>query len=995
LAQGDDRVRVALAARLCLNAAICIAWTSAVLAEGAGLENIVVTGSRIERRDFASPSPIVTVPGDVLRQSATFSVEKALNDFPQFTPTATGTSNDPANDGQANLALRGLGPARTMVLLDGRRLMPADGRSNIDLNVLPPTLVESVEVVTGGASAVYGSDAIAGVVNFKLKDRYTGVALDGGMSLTDRGDGEEYSASVTAGTDFADGRGTVFGSIGHWNRDQINQDARGFSRYPLEYVAPVPGQPSYTAGRGPGGAFIASGSGITDEGINIIFARRDAFDALFASYGYPVGTVDLQQGFGVNGDGTVYTTGNGTSGSVVNFRGVRDPVMFNDRTFAIYNFAPDTALQLPLERTSLFLRGQFDLTNDVESYLQLLYADYAATRQLASAAAGIVLIPVTNPFIPADLKHLLDARPAPAAPYRYFRRASEVGPQTAENDRDLTQLTLGVRGGITPDWRFDAYAQWGQNDRTERQTNNVLPSQIERLTFASDGGASLCSGGFNPFVVGSLSPECAEFIAADAANEITVRQTLAEVVLDGPLWLLPAGAVRAALGAFYKRDEFRYDADPTLSAQLPGVPGVIGPRPDVAGFAAAPDRSGEQSNLDAYAELRMPLLREQFAARTLDLGLGYRYSDYSGFGGVGTYKIDLLYQPIVPVHLRGSYQHAVRAPSIEELYYPLVSSQFEVPRPDPCDYRSDARKGANRAQVEALCLAQGIPADALSTYQFDLRRADGQSGGNPALEPEQADTTTLGVVYDATRADNLRSHLQVSLDWYRIEIDEGIGRWDSKSAVERCFDPAFNPAFESQNIYCSFIARDRTSGLLGLLIQDRNLGGFDTSGVDVQVDWSRDAGRGQVGATAYLTYVDNWQYLDPGGKSIQYAGTLGGSGATIDGGGLGRSFPRWKSLLNLSYTLGGARLLVRWRHIDAQRDVVYRDFEVPAVDYFDLGVQAQADAGPLAGLLVRAGVDNLMDQDPPIYPTWQQANTDPATYDVLGRRYYLNLQYRF
>lgn len=959
------------------------------------LENIVVTGTRIERRDLVSPSPIVTVPGDVLRQSATFSVEKALSDFPQFTPTATSTSNDPANDGQASVALRGLGPSRTLVLLDGRRLMPADGRGSVDLNVLPSVLVENVDIVTGGASAVYGSDAIAGVVNIRLKDRYSGVALDGGASMTDRGDGEEYSASVTAGTDFAAGRGSVFGSIGYWQREQINQDARDFSSYPLEYVAPAPGQPPYTSGRGPGGAFIAAGSGVTDEGINIVFARQDAFDALFASYGYPVGTVNLQQGFGVNGDGTVYTTGDGSSGSVVNFRGVRDPVMFNDRSFAIYNFAPDTALQLPLERTSIFLRGQFDHTEELESYLQLLYADYTATRQLAPAAAGITLISATNPYIPADLKLLLDARPNPSSPYRYFRRASEVGPQMAENDRDLTQLTLGVRGELAAAWRFDAYAQWGQNDRTERQTNNVLLSQLERLTFAPDGGASLCNGGFNPFLAGSLSPECADFIAADATNEITVRQTLAEAVLDGPLWSLPAGAVRAAIGVFYKRDEFRYDADPTLSMQLPGVPGVIGPRPDVAGFAAAPDRAGEQSNVDAYLELRVPLLHDQVAARALDLGLGYRYSDYSGFGGVDAYKIDLLYQPVVPVHLRGSFQHAVRAPSIEELYYPLVSSQFEVPRPDPCDYRSDARNGANRAQVEALCLAQGIPADALARYQFNLRRADGQSGGNPELQPEEADTTTFGLVYDITGADDLRRQLLVSLDWYRIRIDEGIGRWDSKSAVERCFDAAFNPAFDPQNIYCSFIAREQNSGLLGLLIQDRNLGGFDTSGVDVQLDWSQDAGPGRIGATAYLTYVDTWQYDDPGGKAIQYAGTVGGAGATIDGGGLGRSIPRWKSLLNLHYTLGGVRMLARWRHIDAQRDVVYREFEVPAVDYFDLGVQAQADAGPFAGLLVRAGVDNLLDQAPPIYPTWQQANTDPATYDVLGRRYYLNLQYRF
>ena len=233
------------------------------------------------------------------------------------------------------------------------------------------------------------------------------------------------------------------------------------------------------------------------------------FDRVFASYGYAPGTAPYQAGIGVNADGTLFTIGNGVEGSVVNFRGERDLVMYNDRNFNVYNFAPDTALLMPLERMSAFLRGTFALTDAVDVYVQALYADYSVERRLAAAAGGIALIPATNPFIPADLATLLASRPAPAAPYRYWRRTSEVGPQTAENQRDVLQVTAGMRGKLAGDWNFDVYAQFGQNDRIERQTNNVSLSKLQDLAFAADGGTSICSGGFNPYVVGSLSSDCA------------------------------------------------------------------------------------------------------------------------------------------------------------------------------------------------------------------------------------------------------------------------------------------------------------------------------------------------------------------------------------------------------------------------------------------------------------------------------------------------------
>ena len=950
-------------------------------ADDTSLENVVVTGSRIGRADFDSPSPLVTIPELAFEQTGAASVERTLDLYPQFVPASGATSNEPSNDGQANVSLRGLGPSRTLVLLDGRRLVPADAFGAVDLNILPPALVESVQVVTGGASAVYGSDAIAGVVNFRLRERFDGIQFGGSGSITGHGEGEEYTADVTAGSSFAGGRGHVFGYLGYAERETITQDQRSFSRYPLEYV------PGLTGSLGPGGAFIATGTPVTDLGFNVVFSRPAVFNRLFEGYDYPAGTVPHQPGIGVNADGSVFTVGTGAPGSVANFRGERDPVMFNDRAFNAFNSAPYTALQMPLERYSAFARATYDASDSIELYAQALYADYTVTRQLAPASIGILLIPSTNPYIPPDLKQLLDSRVAPSAPYRYFRRGSEIGPQMARNERDVFQVTLGTRGALAADWSYDVYAQYGENDRSERQTNNVSLSRLQDLSFAVDGGASICAGGFDPFTPYSLSGECVRYVAVTAANAVTLRQLLAEVSLTGPVATLPAGDLGAAVGLFYDHEDFEYDADDALSAILPAVPGVIGARPDIAGFAASPDRSGDDSNIDAYVELRAPLLRDRPGAQLLEAGLGYRYSSYEEAGVVSSYKADLIYRPVQPLMLRGSYQHAVRAPSIEELYFPPVADQFGIPVPDPCDTDSAARRGPNRAQVEALCLAQGVPAALLPTYEFELRRVDGVAGGNPGLEPEQADTWTLGFVYTHSFERPGLGDLLLSIDAYDISIEDGIGRWDLESAVARCFDAQYNPGFTLDNVYCSFFTREPLNGNIVGEIVDRNIGGLDTSGVDVQFDWGFDAGPGTLDVNALVTYVEEWTYIDPSGGSIEFAGTVGG-------GGLGRSLPRWKSLVQFDYDWGAAGLMLRWQHIDEMQDVEFREFDVPARDYLSVGASYDVEAGGLKGLSLRAGIENLTNQAPPVFPSWQQANTDPSQYDVLGRRYYARVTYR-
>jgi outer membrane receptor protein involved in Fe transport len=305
---------------------------------------------------------------------------------------------------------------------------------------------------------------------------------------------------------------------------------------------------------------------------------------------------------------------------------------------------------------------------------------------------------------------------------------------------------------------------------------------------------------------------------------------------------------------------------------------------------------------------------------------------------------------------------------------------------------SEQRTGQHKAAVEALCLAQGLPPALLPTYSFGLRRVNGVSGGNSRLDAEQADTATFGIVLTSPFDHAALQHLQISLDWYSIDLQDVIGRWDSESAVNRCYDFAYNPGFQANNIYCTFFARNTTTGEIFARIIDSNIGGVDTSGVDLQVDWSMVAGPGRVGASFYLTHVQSWKYSDPSGGTIEYAGTIGG-------GGVSRALPEWKSLLSLNYEWREARLFARWQYIDGMTDAIYRndpmypDFEVPSRNYLDLGASITFSKGTLEGLTARVGVDNATDTEPPVFPSYSQANTDPAVYDVLGRRYYVAVGY--
>ena len=951
----------------------------AASAEPVTLEPVFVSGTRLALPDAVPASPVVVVGQSAVLQAAPISVDRTLVRFPQFVPVAGATSNDPGNDGQANVSLRGLGAAQTLVLLDGRRVTPADGRGTLDLNAIPPALIDSVEVVTGGASAVYGSDAVAGVVNIHLKPSFDGVEARGTWSGTSFGDGEEVAADLTAGTSFASGRGSIVVSAGFARRELLYQDDRARSRQPLRYY------PGETAGIGPSEAFLDYGATITADGLNIVFADPAVFDEVFSGYGFTPGSVPYYPGIGVNSDGSLYTIGDQVhAGTVVNYHGGTAHPGYNSRVVTT-NLAAETALQLPLERKSMFLHGSFDVTDESSVLFQLLYADYTSSLVLGPPDSGILLAPPSNPYVPADLSRLLDSRTNPDVPFRLLKRLVDLPNRVATNDRELLQLTVAADGSMAGEWGYQAYVQWGRNGRDEKRTGNALTGEIESLLNEPDGGLARC-GEFNLFGQNPIAPACLAQITADATNTMEVNQLVAEAVLRGRLVTLPAGDLQAAVGVFYKRDEFSFRADPLAASQLPAAPGIIGPRPVLAGFPIAPSRDGSESNADAFVELHLPLWRANDGSERLYAGLGYRRADYRRAGGFDSYKAELLFRPATSWRLRGSYQRALRAPSVDELFFPQLQGQLYLTPPDPCSVSSAQRQGPDGAAVRDLCLAQGLPEALIDRYEFPLARVEGVTGGNPDLSAERSTSMTAGIEYSTDALNGAK--LTLALDWYRIKLVDAIGRWDTDTVIQRCFDPTYNPDYVASSAYCSYFERSPNDGTIFSYEIDRNSGGIDTRGIDLRAAWRQDLGPGRAGVEAYVGYVDDWTLREPDGGTAHLAGTIGARA-------FGGSLPRWKSLLTADYAWHDWRVFTSLTHVDGMRDALYREFRVPSASYLGAGVALDLQSTPLAGTTLEAGVENLTNTAAPLFPSYPQANSDPSQYDVLGRRYWLSLRYRF
>jgi outer membrane receptor protein involved in Fe transport len=952
---------------------------------GEALSEVVVTGTRIKSRDYDATSPVVTLAADAFDLSGEVQVEQVLNALPQLVPSISTTSNNPANGGQANVDLRGLSGAglapRTLVLVDGSRLTPSNPTGAVDLNTVPTALIDGVEILTGGSSTTYGSDAIAGVVNVKLKRNFEGIQISTQHNRTEQNDGSSTLIEALVGGNFNGDRGNAVLALSFDRRDAVLAGDRKFGE----------------VSRGPLMTPVGSGTvpdGRVDWGANA--PTQAALNQVFGAYGATAGAVLPNSSIGFNPNGSLFSFGSGTQANpVINYLGNAEDPGFNPLSYS-YNFGPVNYLQLPINRKQASAFVHYDVVPEhAQLYGRLMFTTFSADQQLASTpvtCSGGALgctVPVSNTTIPGDLRALLESRTTAGANLAFTRRYLEVGPRTQENNFDVVQSLLGVRGDFaigSRDFSYDIYGSWGQVNNPALQGGNISRSRLQAAlndpaVYAARGCAQ-----FNPFGEGTLTPECAAAIRINATNIFELTQSNFVASLTGSAFTLPAGDLRFAVGAEYRDNDATFRPDEYLSSG------------DVVGFNAQQPVSGKISVREGFAELSVPLLKDLPAVHTLGLDLGYRYSRYNIAGSADTYKAALQWSPLQSLSVRASYNRAIRAPSIAELFLPQQESFPQYS--DPCNFNSSFRTGPDAAAVAALCQAQGIPAALLPTYTQLNSQARSFIGGNEELEPESADTYTFGVTWQSPLESAWARNLNVALDYYRYDISNVIQALTASSVVGRCFNQlSSNPGFDANNEFCQMFSRNPANFVVtDVSTLSENLSGLKQTGVDLSLDWTVPVGEGNLNFRALVTRLLSMEQqetsVDP---FIARDGTISQTVAS--------AFPKLKGVLATSWSSGSWQLRYNLRYIDSM-DVVNSNAllsrpavgvrpHVPTYLYHDL--TARWNVSDMLGLTL--GVTNIADKDPPIYTTDSQAgiqsNTDPSTYDVLGRRYFLNVMMSF
>jgi outer membrane receptor protein involved in Fe transport len=952
---------------------------------------IVVTGSLIRNPNLESSSPVAVVGAEEVRLRQSNTAEQILRELPGVTPNLGQNVNNGAGAGGARVDLRGLGPNRNIVLLDGKRITPSNFSGIVDLNNIPLALIERVDVLTGGASTTYGADAVSGVVNFVTRSDFAGLDATFSEQISERGDGNVFRADVAIGANFDDGRGNAVLSVGYQEADPI-----------------------YFGDRSTGTFTINSANGI---------ASGDSFTSVPTGFSLP-GLGDVQ----VNPAGT----------ALVPF-------------YSFFNFNPFNVYTVPFKRYNIFGSARYEVSDKTEVYTRGLFSKN--TIQSIIAASGVfgtpgLTVPGQNPFLNSTIRNQLCTANGialgptcdnnPAIPLgSVYRRTVELGPRISTFQTTIFDYTLGFRYNISDRVQLDVYGSYGESENTETRTGYVANSRVQQALNATS--LTACTNTANACVPlnlfgpqGAITPEQGAFvggITSTTANIATLAQ--AHAVLSGDFGAtLPWASepIGFAVGGEYR--EYTAERRPDNLAQVPGELGG-------AGGAVLPLRGGFNT-YEAFAELIAPVVSDKPFFNSLTLEAGIRYSDYSVDApnnpkfSATTYKFGVNWEPVDSLKFRGNYQRAVRAPNIGELFAPVVTGLTNL-LVDPC---AGAAPLTN-ANLRAVCIAQGAPASTIGAIQNpSAGQANATGGGNPNIRPERATTYSFGVVFQPT---NLVEGLTVTLDYYNIEVTRAITAATPGDVIGACFGNL--TAASATSPACTSIRRSATNGRLsgtstaanplpGLPTPLTNNGRIKTDGIDLTMAYRTDLGFARLALNFTGNYTLSSRFrASPTGVDRECAGFYSTNCGISNGLTVGSLQPEftWNQRTTLSFD--GVDISLLWRHISAMQyegqasDFAARGFtaanrnlfngvitgrgalvgrrinfnRIPAYDYFDL--TARFDVSDQVEFTV--GVQNLLDKQPPIVgssagsTSFNGGNTFPSTYDTTGRRYAASVRFKY
>lgn len=919
--------------------------------QNAEIEEIVVTGSRLKRRDFTSPSPISTINSDTIGFSGQPTLEETLNQTPQVTPDFGRTANSPGN-GTSRINLRGLGAGRTLVMLNGRRLAPSGVASIVDVNSLPQVLVERVEIITGGASTAYGSDAIAGVVNFITRDDFDGFGLEASAYATEYGDSNIYDLNATYGHNFSGARGnfTIFG--GYLDREGSFAADREFT--------------SVSWADDWNGSIEPSGSDATPAGVS------------------PFPPVDY-------GNGSASTTfdGNGVPREFV-------------RPQDLYNYQPVNYLQIPLIRYMGGLMLNYDLTSRLRTYLETSLSRNKVTLNAAPVPVlAFVQTNLDNPVLSPEARqvfsdnYIRDPNDPNLVSFGFRRRLEELGPRYTQKTLDSARIVAGLRGELVGGFDFDVWLTYSTFEEDQLQTNGASDSRyrqgllVDSVTGQcydpSDGCVAL-----NLFGAGNLSSEGAAFVRSPGIYTATSRtQRMASALLNGSPLDSWAGPVDLAFGVEWRDDTGSFRADDALSTG------------DVHGYGSKSNVAGSESVIEAYFEALVPLAQGAQLAKTLTVEFGGRYSEYKNAGSVNTYKLGGEWQPFESVRIRTMFQRSVRAPNLLEAFQEQLTMEGSYAgfnsSNDPCSASADPIPNNNADK----CAIQGMPASQVGIWEATPQAfTEFISGGNPALVPDTAETFTIGAVLNFPALENW----QFSIDYFELEVADTIGDLDASLV---CFDQQ-----NTQHQFCSNLQRDPLTYDVSLVYQPTsNRGELRTEGIDTQINFQSGLPKSlSIGSTFANIIVDLiWTHMTtntiqqhPVATTIDCAGRFGWPCGFVNDG---ITYPNDRITMNANYVSGDFSTHLTWRWIAATDNAAQIGADILGLGEIDPGA-ATASAKSYVNLgfgfqfsdnvAARFNVANLLRTSPPMMADAVFSNnTDTAMYDIFGRSYTLSVALRY
>jgi outer membrane receptor protein involved in Fe transport len=923
------------------------------------LDTVVVTGTRIQSQTITASSPVTEIQREEFQFSGATRVDDLVNQYPQMSPYFDSFANNPST-GYATIDLRGLGPQRTLTLVNGNRLMPGstiftNGANPTDISIIPAALVSRVDILTGGASAVYGSDAVAGVVNFILDTEFEGVSLNAGYSAYQHKNDNEYiqgrqdarnfpyedgnsgfdgvskTIDIAIGSSFADGAGHAMAWLTWRENDALFQGQRDYASCALN------------------AAGTACGGSATNAAGNFYIYQADPS---FAS-GYHGESASL------NPDGS-----------------------WRDSYGAPYNYAPINYFQRPDERYTFGSSVKYDVNEHFRPYLETMFLNRKDSSQIAESGAFFTKIPGLLDCDTSFLGSLcadLGFDPALGGVGIYVaKRNVEGGPRIRVDETNSFRAVFGAEGAINESWSYNASFLYGSTRDISQGLNDFLSPRIVQGLLGCPAGSFTGCIPYNVWQPGGVTSAAAQALSGTSLYETSTTLTQLSAYLTGDLGFgLPSADgenIALVIGGETRRAEYDFNAD--SDSQAGNFAGAGGP---------ALPLTGETKVTEFFMESQIPIVRDAGFLEAFNIDLGYRLSDYDLSGNADTYKIGFT-ADMGMVRARGGYNRAIRAPSTGELFATHQIGLFTGS--DPCS-------GASPTFTQAQCLNLGVSA---AQYGNIAANPAGQynqfTGGNPDLDPEAADTYTLGFVIQPLDG------LTFTVDYFDIAIEDTIATIGSPVILEFC-------GLTGDPFLCDRVQRSAqgdlwrgsnpaTSGFVVNLTD--NFGERNYRGLDLGATYRWESFGGRMSASVQGSYLLEDENVPLPGVNDT---------ATYDCAGVINLFcqsPEWRHIANLRYARDWYTVNLRWRYYGSMDYVdnngaplttdtlVAANGGIGAYNYFDLS--GSAFIGELGELTV--GINNVADKEPPLVGTTLALNANaPGGYDAVGRYFFTNFSVKF